>query len=192
MPYLFYTVHARQPSICLSKLPSFVGVSLRRRSCCSLQQLTAGGRENSAGLPVPSSLVSSRTNVSWCRSPQAPTCLCPQRLAQSRPCSKTGAPAPPPSLLQLRHRSSSKPPSRIHRQPLRVHLGPSSRPPPTPRVGVAGEELGVGDAGELGTGGANPEGAAAPPPPQREASRAPAACAPWTGAWSRGARNRGA
>jgi hypothetical protein len=33
MPYLFYIVHVRQPSICLSKLPSLVGVSLRLLRC---------------------------------------------------------------------------------------------------------------------------------------------------------------
>jgi hypothetical protein len=133
----------------------------------------------------------SRFLLLWCHpgptlaSAGPTTCLCPQRLAQSRPCSETGAPAPPPELLEAAEAESTVSPC--------ASTSARARGLHRRRAwAVAGEELGVGDTGELGTDGANSEGAAAPPPLQREASRAPAACAPWTGAWSRGARNRGA
>lgn len=117
------------------------------------------------------------------------------------------APAPPPLLL-LRHLSSSKPPEMnppsaapAHPSPPRVHLSPSSRPPPTPRVHqlcssamAASRRRGGAGGGrrrERAGGSTTRESwgdLAAPPLSQRKASGAPAARAPWTGAWSRGAQ----
>ncbi|KAG2652411.1 hypothetical protein PVAP13_1NG354319 [Panicum virgatum] len=117
MSYLFYTVHTRQPSICLSKLPSFIGVGLRIIICIQIDPRQTQGL--SAALFL--SLVEA---VHCLRSVALPTSPSPARAVSSP---FPHRPRAAPSLSPSPSPSASASPSRSRTPPLRASPSPEAR-----------------------------------------------------------------